>query len=379
MTATISRLPLMAGGVVAASMGRAGLWAISHFARAPMASTAILAMTTLTVMAASNALYFQKHHHPAPLFGPHVEQVAEAPPVEIKAAPVRVAAPARVAQPKVEPLPDFNNLPEVVSDETTGSVDMATPDGGPMGNIQVFNVQKKLAEMKLFTGKVDGYYGPMTASAIRAFEQSVGMKPEGAITPDVVNAILEAPTLNPVAARQREPMLDQAPVRQQVVAPAVTAEIQPRQTMVPPAKPQSRVIGRVADAGPEEMLDAAGDTAAETLDSIVASLQGVAEPVMTRQVSPPQKVAMTPPAQIDQTPKRAGADNTGTPTSDPVIVSKVQRGLASLGFLAGSDDGVPGEATAKAIRNFEVYYNYKVTGQVTAELVDMLVAAGAVI
>jgi hypothetical protein len=40
---------------------------------------------------------------------------------------------------------------------------------------------------------------------------------------------------------------------------------------------------------------------------------------------------------------------------------------------------VPGEATAKAIRNFEVYYNYKVTGQVTAELVDMLVAAGAVI
>jgi peptidoglycan hydrolase-like protein with peptidoglycan-binding domain len=373
MTATISRLPLMAGGAIAASMGRAVLWAISRFARAPMASTAILAMTTLTVMAASNALYFQKHHHPAPLFGPQVQEVAEVAPVQKKVAPMRVA------QPKAEPLPDFNRLPAVATDETTGSVGATTPDSGPMGNAQVYNVQKKLAEMKLFTGTVDGYYGPMTASAIRAFELSVGMKPQGAITPDVVDAILKAPTLNPVAATQRQPTLDQAPVQKQVVARPITAEIQPRQTMAPAAKPQTTLIGRVADAGPDEMLDAAGDTAAQTLDNIVASLQGVAEPAMARQVSPPQQVAMTPPAQIDSTPKRTGADITGTPTSDPIIVSKVQRGLASLGFLAGSDDGVPGEATAKAIRNFEVYYNYKVTGQVTAELVDMLVAAGAVI
>ena len=63
--------------------------------------------------------------------------------------------------------------------------------------------------------------------------------------------------------------------------------------------------------------------------------------------------------------------------TDPVIVAKVQRGLGSLGFLHGPSDGVAGEATAKAIRNFEVYFNYKVTGRITPELLDLLMQNGA--
>jgi peptidoglycan hydrolase-like protein with peptidoglycan-binding domain len=65
------------------------------------------------------------------------------------------------------------------------------------------------------------------------------------------------------------------------------------------------------------------------------------------------------------------------PMTDRELVAKVQRGLSSLGFLRGEVDGVVGEATAKAIRNFEVYYNYEVTGRVSPALVDLLVAAGA--
>jgi hypothetical protein len=65
--------------------------------------------------------------------------------------------------------------------------------------------------------------------------------------------------------------------------------------------------------------------------------------------------------------------------NDPKVVGAIQRGLASLGFLHGEIDGVAGEATAKAIRNFEVYYNYNVTGRITSELVNLLVQNGAVI
>jgi peptidoglycan hydrolase-like protein with peptidoglycan-binding domain len=65
------------------------------------------------------------------------------------------------------------------------------------------------------------------------------------------------------------------------------------------------------------------------------------------------------------------------PMTDRELIAKVQRGLTSLGFLRGEIDGVAGEATAKAIRNFEVYYNYQVTGRVSPALVDLLVAAGA--
>jgi peptidoglycan hydrolase-like protein with peptidoglycan-binding domain len=68
-----------------------------------------------------------------------------------------------------------------------------------------------------------------------------------------------------------------------------------------------------------------------------------------------------------------------TVSTNAELVAAVQRGLASLGFLYGQVDGVAGEGTAKAIRNFEVYYNYEVTGEVTPELVRMLRQAGAAI
>ena len=44
-------------------------WSFTQYMRAPLASTAVAAMLTLTTVAGSNALYFQEHRHPAPLFG----------------------------------------------------------------------------------------------------------------------------------------------------------------------------------------------------------------------------------------------------------------------------------------------------------------------
>jgi peptidoglycan hydrolase-like protein with peptidoglycan-binding domain len=73
-------------------------------------------------------------------------------------------------------------------------------------------------------------------------------------------------------------------------------------------------------------------------------------------------------------------------TPDPVnpanniqLVSDIQRGLASLGFYHGSIDGHPGDATARAIREFENFHSYKVTGQVNPDLIGLLRGAGAAI
>ena len=55
------------------------------------------------------------------------------------------------------------------------------------------------------------------------------------------------------------------------------------------------------------------------------------------------------------------------------------RGLNSLGFLHGEISGIADEATSKAVRNFEVYYNYDVTGKISKGLVNLLQQAGAVI
>ncbi len=62
---------------------------------------------------------------------------------------------------------------------------------------------------------------------------------------------------------------------------------------------------------------------------------------------------------------------------DAHLIEKVQKGLISLGFLYGKADGVMGQATARAIREFEVFQNYKVSGEVSLELLDMLKSSGA--
>ena len=88
---------------------------------------------------------------------------------------------------------------------------------------------------------------------------------------------------------------------------------------------------------------------------------------------PPEATAASAMAPV-ATSSDPGADSGST---DPVLITKIQRGLASLGFLAQKIDGVPGEGTAKAIRNFEVFYDYKVTGLATAQLLNLLVQHGA--
>jgi len=72
--ATLAHLPLQVGGAALSYAGHAALWAIQRYMRAPLSNTAIGALVLTTALASSNALYGQKHEHPAPLFAP-VQQV----------------------------------------------------------------------------------------------------------------------------------------------------------------------------------------------------------------------------------------------------------------------------------------------------------------
>ena len=422
MTATVlTRLPMMAGGAVASSAGRIGLWAISHFARAPLAYSSVFVLTTLSVMAANNALFNQQHRHPAPLFSGTATAQAMAPVMEN----VEEVQPAVRQTATRQVQPDYISDP--VSPQTTASVSQRAsvadvPDGEPIGNSRVFEVQKKLAQLRLFDGKVDGYYGPMTASAIRKFEAAAGLKPQGALTEDVVNMILRAPvndqmtmlvqgqSQEPAALPQQRPVQQMAansnvyvapqqPVAQQQAVPPLVFS-QPAQQQVAVRSEQPVLIAQQVKPTAEDVFDEVANGAANAFDTVANTVgewvnqpgavrqipaarntqtpQPPAQLVTTRQATeqPPTQQRVTAPA-VQTASLQAPAN--ATSSTDPQLVSKVQRGLASLGFLAGSVDGVPGEATAKAIRNFEVYYNYDVTGKVTPQLVDMLVAAGAVI
>lgn len=373
MTATtFSRLPLLAGSVVAASLGRAGHWTLERYMRAPLASTGLLAMVTLTALAASNALYFQTTRHPAPFFAPAMDMPA--PVTQQLIAPEPQAAPVRQV------------LPTPVANETTGSVTAPAviPDA-PVGNTDAFAVQKKLTELGLFNGKVDGFYGPMTANAIRSFEVRNNMTPTGALTRDVIDAILRADAYGVVPVAQQAAV--QPAPEPVVVQPAPQPAVQ--QVAQPAAQPaQDRVVARLPTLGPvDQAVDTVGTAAAQTLDTIIAAVDGARSapaqampaPVQIASLepmAPPRPVTAVQPEPVPQQ-MMAAANSDLAPANNTQLVSQIQRGLASLGFYHGSIDGHPGDGTAKAIREFENFHSYRVTGQVKPDLVGLLRQAGA--
>jgi hypothetical protein len=115
----------------------------------------------------------------------------------------------------------------------------------------------------------------------------------------------------------------------------------------------------------DRVVDMAANAAGRAIDALVSSVD---------RTPPDLRPVALPPAAVTSPSASPPATSAAT---DPQTVAKVQRGLASLGFLHGNIDGVAGEATAKAIRNFEVYYDYKVTGQITPDLLNLLAQNGA--
>ena len=316
------------------------------------------------------------------------------------------------------------------------------PKAKPIGNAEVAEIQRKLTSMQIFDGAVDGLYGPRTARAIKRFEELTGMKPRGELTQAVLEAIRAAPVILPQrqvealpkpdplpeakpapAAVQPEPEAD-VTFRAAADAPTQKAELEPlpapaplQLVAAPKAEAKPQATRREIPGTPQEAFDLAVQTAGEAIDTIIEGVQSVAmttppkrtpaaaqpyaaarpaaaaEPeaeLLTASIEQPKvgvPLAMPREPEAKSSDDVAVLDTDARPedimppfsVSDPVIVAKVQRGLASLGFLHGPADGIAGEATAKAIRNFEVYYNYKVTGRISPELLDLLVQNGAAI
>ena len=393
MTAsTLSQLPLMAGSALLGTVGRAGLWTVSRYMRAPLASTGLLVMVTMTALAGSNALFFQTADHPSPFFAPARDEIAALPTSAVER-PV-------TEQGAVHSLPTMPVAP-VASPETTGSVEAAPaiPDT-PVGNAQMFAVQKKLFELNLFKGKVDGYYGPKTAEAIRAFELRNNMVPTGANDPAIFEIILRSDASGMAAAAPRpQAAAPTAVATQPVQQAAAPAPVVPAQ----PTAQQDELVARLPPLSPaEQVFDDVAQTAANTIDSIISGLDGGARGGAPTTVNPPTpsaslpQLAAQPQAQVQPMPAQvvpstssqnvqlasaapASAPPSVPPATDSALVARIQTGLASLGFFHGPIDGKPGPETSRAIREFENFHRYKMTGQVQPDLVELLLKAGATI
>ena len=292
-------------------IGRGFVYAFRHPLSVGMSTVMAFGIT----LGAINAMFLQTARHPAPLFmetasiaQPVHETVTSAPSAPRQAIPTPLMRPVKL---EVTPAP-------VVAAPKT----VAIPE--KVGNQDVAELQARLTELGFFAGKIDGYYGPMTADAIRRFETEAGLTPVGAVSAEVLAA---TKSFVPRAAAQ--------PV---VKTPAVETQVAPRAVAPQPAPvPENDTIGRIA-AG-----------LAETEAVIVATAP-----------APATEAVVKKPATID-----------------PELVRMVQTGLSRLGFLHGEISAKFDAETARAIREFENYNNFRVTGELTPDLVDVLMAAGA--
>lgn len=319
----LSQLPVYAGTSVLNKLAQLGRWALNRFMDAPLQNSGIGALSVAIALSASNALFWQTSTHPAPLFSLG------------QAMPEAMISPSQpLVAPSPMPMPNRNQLQNALSTQpVSGSSLNQTQTQGEqnavateVGNEQLAEAQKILQSLGLFDGKVDGYYGPKTAEGLRAFELRNGITPKGALTPEIISQILRAPTT------------------QQPSAPTVIVE-EPARLVLEPVQPSQAIV-------PELQTEVQA-----ALDPIAVLTQSVAA-----QTSLP--VASVAAVSIN-------------PMVDNALIKKIQLGLASLGFLHGAIDGIAGESTARAIRNFEVYNNFEVTGRISAEMVDLLLNAGA--
>ena len=62
---------------------------------------------------------------------------------------------------------------------------------------------------------------------------------------------------------------------------------------------------------------------------------------------------------------------------NPLQVQAIQKALSALGYATGTPDGIMGDGTATAIRDYQRANNLPVTGTVTADLINALNAGAS--
>ncbi|MCF6302100.1 MAG: peptidoglycan-binding protein, partial [Devosiaceae bacterium] len=204
----------------------------------------------------------------------------------------------------------------------------------------------------LFSGKVDGFYGPQTAEAIRAFEQKNALPVKGAMTVEIITSIIN------VSTTSRAP---------ETVVPAPVAS---------PLSPNINAIsGRPASFNNGSQIP----SASVILDDIIANI-----PQATVETSAPMPPVIAPippvgaaPAAVETAAVAPVSAPPLNPQIDAALIERIQFGLANLGFYNSSLDGIAGESTAKAIREFENFLSYPRTGNINEKVLLWLQEAGA--
>jgi peptidoglycan hydrolase-like protein with peptidoglycan-binding domain len=139
--------------------------------RNPVAIGGALAFAVTFAFFSANALWYQPHAHPGPLFRTRVQEFIPVP-VERPETLIQVR---NVAAPATMPAP----VPQAPAGPAAGQV-------ADLGDPEVLKVQQVLAQLRLYDGTVDGINGPQTREAVMHYQRVVGLDQTGRIDEELL-------------------------------------------------------------------------------------------------------------------------------------------------------------------------------------------------
>jgi peptidoglycan hydrolase-like protein with peptidoglycan-binding domain len=359
----------------------------------PAMSGGLLAMALTAAAIVSNAMFLQSTRHPQPLFmtrpAPDLMDPATVPLPRSRAERTGSIAPAAAVEP---PLPRLQPAQRV-----------ATAPAPVVDRGVITDLQRLLAERGLYKGAIDGISGSRTRAAISAYQKSEGLPVTGQPSTAVLDHIRTASVAVAASPPAKAPA---APAPAVAAAPAAP----------PPAKPVTRVAA--APAPPAEIPVAAREiatapTAPEPAaapppiafnppaeEDLIASM--VDEPFPATGPAVPAEPAAAPSVAMSDAAPPAEAVAPPHPAAAPVVeivpvsarpvaaapspapsagasarYAAVQRALNNIGYGPVVESGVVDDATADAIRRFELDNGLPLTGRPEDRVVNRLISIGA--
>ncbi len=178
----------------------------------PSVAAGLCAFAVAFSLVAGNAFYGQNGGHPVPLFATRdaitTKSVPKSDAREKQSTKAKSGEIAQIPVPKARPK---------VAETTEASL--------------VRQMQAGLHDLGVYSGEIDGLYGPKTREAVMRFERELGIEPTGLITADLVGQLPgKAQAEKPAPAKQRVVREETAPQITNTVAKSQepqTLETQP--------------------------------------------------------------------------------------------------------------------------------------------------------
>ena len=265
---------------------------------------------------------------------------------------------------------------------------------------QISAVQQALFALKRLRDKPDGVLGPMTRSAIRDFQKSVGLRETGEPSREVYAALLSTrqdvvsssplptPPSSPLAVIAPPPTLESPKVETTPAAPAEieaaktesakveTPKIEEPKVEAPKVETPKAVEAAKPPPAAEAKIDLGTPPAPPpppTSAEVAALAPPPPEPPKIDPPKPPAVVIDTSKPELPKVePMPPKFDPYAWPASRLDQVKAIQTMLRDLRFYTKDVDGQASGATQAAIRDYQHTVGLKETGEVSKALFDSL-------